>query len=166
MTFVKSQDTKTPVDRSKAEVERILRRYGATAFATSNDYHKGRVVVTFVVPDRPGPGAQPIPVKLPLEISRVYLRMFPRSPGDPTVDEIVRHGRQWEQAERVAWRNLVLWIDAALSSSAIGLQTITETFFAHTVVDVPGQRRMIEVVADAAEELAPGLRKLLSPDHT
>ena len=161
MTFIKSQDTRTPVARSKAEVERILKRYGATGFSTSENYREGKILVSFIVPDSPMPGAHPIPVKLPVNIKRVYLAMFEHTKKDPTVEEIQRHQKQWEQAERVAWRNLVLWIDAALSASSVGLQTITEAFFAHAVVDVANGRRMIEVIADAAGDLAPGVRGLL-----
>ncbi len=51
-------------------------------------------------------------------------------------------GSEWERAERVAWRNLVLWIDAALSATAAGLQTIEEAFFAHLLVD---NRRVIDI---------------------
>ena len=38
------------------------------------------------------------------------------------------------QAERVAWRNLVLWVDAACAAAAVGLRPMSETFFADLVV--------------------------------
>ena len=40
--FVKSGNTVTPVANSKAAIEKMLRRYGATAFQMSEDYTGGR----------------------------------------------------------------------------------------------------------------------------
>ena len=43
--------------------------------------------------------------------------------------------KEWfEQAERVAWRHMVLWVDAALCSIETGLQTVSEAFFAHVII--------------------------------
>ena len=68
-----------------------------------------------------------------------------------------------EQAERVAWRNLYLWIDAALSAATMGLQTITEAFFAHAVVGAGGER-MIEVVEAHQAQMGGGVQKLLTSE--
>lgn len=153
--FFKSENTTTPVRNSKGEIETILRRYGASGFSVAEDYHRGIVVISFVVPDHHGKDAAQVPVKLPINIGKIYHIIYGVEPrmGD--------RGSDWERAERVAWRNLVLWIDAALSAAAAGLQTITEAFFAHAVVDQTGGRRMIEVVAEAADRMSPGVGLML-----
>lgn len=138
--FLKSQNTKSPVANSKREVERILQRYGARAFSCAEDYHSGQVIVQFVIADAPG-SAKFIPVKLPVNVARIYEILFGMVPRS----RMSERGSDWERAERVAWRNLVLWIDAALSAAAAGLQTIEEAFFAHVVV---GGERVIDLAHD------------------
>lgn len=138
--FLKSNKTKSPVATSKREVERILQRYGARAYSCAEDYHTGKVIVQFAVLDSPN-SEQMTPVKIPLDIGRIYKLLYGMEPKS----RMSERGSDWERAERVAWRNLVLWIDAALSAAAAGLQTIEEAFFAHVVI---GSERMIELVHD------------------
>lgn len=164
--FVKSSTTKTPIGNSKAEVERILQRYGAHGFSVSQNYAAGTVLVSFIVPNSPEKGAPAVPVKLPIEILRVFQALYPtNSRGIATawtVDEAMapNNEKAWKHAERVAWRNLVLWIDAALSAAVAGLQTITEAFFAHAILSGDGRRAI-----DVAESGEPIYRLLASGDH-
>lgn len=44
--------TKVPVDRSRAEIERLIHRYGCTKYGTAVDYATGRVQVQFHASDR------------------------------------------------------------------------------------------------------------------
>jgi len=115
--FVKSATTSTPVGNSRAELERMLTRYGCDSFSTQTDYTTGRVVVGFVVPDDRSTDARKIPVKLEINTRLVYDAMN----GRPTRRKFVE-GVGYEsdfdpkgydqaklaQAERVAWRQLVL----------------------------------------------------------
>jgi hypothetical protein len=152
MGFVKSASTSTPVVNSKGEVERILRRYGADGLAVAQNYGEGTILVSFIVPNSLDHGAPLVPVKLPVDVVRVFNALFPRK--TPWTLELARskqNEKAWAQAERVAWRNLVLWIDAALSAVQCGLQTITEAFFAHAVLSGDG-RRVIDV-AKAGEPI-------------
>ncbi len=167
--FVKAADTTVAPDKSRGEVERMLTRYGAVGFAYSVDLEKGEIRVEFVVPDSKRKDAAKIPVRLPVQVRRVYDSLY----GQPTrYDyEAKKHvhdpkgydAKRLQQAERVAWRNLVLWIDAALSATTIGVQTISEAFFAHTIVVDDGGRteRMAEYIARTGGALAPGVRALL-----
>lgn len=153
-SFVKSDRTATQVSTSKVELERMLKRYGATGYSVSEDYAARRVILSIVLPDHAGRGAPRIPVKLPVDVRAVYDALYgrPRNNG--------YNSAYLDQAERVAWRNLVLWVDAALSAATIGLQTITEAFFAHTVAGENGER-MIEVVERAQAQLGAGVQRLL-----
>lgn len=152
--FVKSATTSTSVYNSKAELERILRRYGADQFSTAQDYSKGLVVVQFTIPDTPEKGAKLVPVRFPVETRRVYDRLF----GQPTRWLNGKHvhnpdgyqPKQLEQAERVAWRNVILWVDAQLSSAAVGIQTVTEAFIAHAAIG-PNGERVVDVLPDYLE---------------
>jgi hypothetical protein len=114
-----------------------------------------------------------VPVKLPISISTVYDALYGRPMRWNYVGEgsarrpIEVHNpagydrKKLEQAERVAWRNLILWVDAALSAAAVGLQTITEAFFAHAIVGQNGER-MVELVGAFQNELGVGVQRLLT----
>lgn len=167
--FVKSADTSTSVTNSRGEIERTLRRYGASGFSVSQDYANHRVLVSFVVPNSPDKDALKVPVQLPVDVHRIYDALYGQPKRwDGSVRKDVHDpkgydAKKLEQAERVAWRNLLLWIDAALSAAQAKLQTITEAFFAHAVVRTDnGSRRMIEVIEEGQSYLGNGVRALLA----
>lgn len=158
MSFVKSASTSVPVVRSQSELERLLRRYGCSGFGVSNDYTLGLINVSFRVPDGPGKDAPLIPVRLQIETRLVYDAMYGQPCRRKWDDEAGRYRDEFNpngydakmlmQAERVAWRQLVLWVDAACSAASAGVQKMSEAFFAHTVVkgDDGVTRRVIELV--------------------
>lgn len=164
MTFVKSSDTKTPVVNSKGELEKMLRRYGAEAYSVTEDYVSGRAEVRFLIPDSAEKGAVRVPIRIPIEVQKVYHALYG---APPKRDEWKRgkwvkagtyDAKQMQQAERVAWRNLVLWVDAQLSAATIGLQTATEAFYAHAVIGPQGQRAIdyLPEIIDPSRLLASG----------
>jgi hypothetical protein len=174
-SFVKAASTTVDPTKSRAELEKMLTRYGAVGFSYAVDLEKGEIRVDFVVPDSAAKNATKVPVRLPISIRSVYDALYGRPQRwDGDAKKHVHNpkgydARMLSQAERVAWRNLVLWIDAALSAAAIGVQTITEAFFAHTMVVDDGGRveRMVEYVMRGAGALAPGVRALIgSPKET
>jgi hypothetical protein len=149
-TFVKSGTTSTPVASSKAAIEKMLVRYGASAFQVTQDYQAFRATVSFSLPNTTAGDCAMVPVRIPVEILKVATALY----GPLRKDQHYTKSAM-EQSERVAWRNLVLWIDAALSAATIGLQTITEAFFAHALVN--GER-----VIDLAESGRPIYKQLAS----
>ena len=165
--FVKSADTSTSASSSRMEVDKLLRRYGASAISTSENIERREIVVTFVVPDSRKEDAPKVPIRLPVSVHAVYdalygrPRMYDYEAGRWVFNAKGYEQKKLEQAERVAWRNLVLWLDAALSAASVGLQTITEAFFAHAVV-TDGGVRMIELVDQAQNALGPGVQRLLT----
>jgi hypothetical protein len=172
--FVKSADTSAQVSSSKAELEKMLRRYGAAGFSVAHNYPEHQVMVSLILPDRPGKDTPRVPVKLPISIRAVYDALYGRPMKSERIPDATAYPwsrsvhnpagyetKKLEQAERVAWRNLVLWIDAALSAAAIGLQTITEAFFAHAVAGPDGER-MIDLVEQAQAQLGAGVQRLLT----
>ena len=144
--FVKSRGTDVPVSRSQAEMQRILRRYGATHFGTQADYGDGSLRVFFRIPETPKPGAPIIPIRLEANLRAVAEACGWQRPTQAGL----------EQAERIAWRHLVLWVDAACSAAAAGLQTMGEAFFAHVLVSKNGggAQRIIEEFTERGGFLA------------
>jgi hypothetical protein len=153
-TFIKSSGTSTRVDSSKQQLEAMLRRYGASSFLVSHEFTSRRSSISFTLPNDPKHPSALVPVRLDVETDRVARLLFPRDVRRLT-------SAQYDQAERVAWRNLLLWVDAALSAASIGLQTITEAFFAHTVVGPAGER-MMDLVGAYQSQLGAGVQRLLT----
>jgi hypothetical protein len=168
--FVKSSMTSTPVANSRRELERVLLRYGCSGFGSQSDYAEHKAAVWFRVPDHPGKDAQEVPVRLEIDMLAVYDALYGR-PTTTRWDEAAgKYIENWNpkgykdrwlaQAERVAWRHLVLWVDAACSAASAGMQKMSEAFFAHTLVrDKDGaELRLIDHI-----RLATGaeLRRLL-----
>ena len=153
--FVKSAATSVPASRSRIELERVLLRYGCDGFGSATDYKAQKVTVWFSVPDDLGEDAPTVPVKLEINIHAVYDALFGRPTcygenGDGSWGQIFDpkgySEKSLKQAERVAWRQLVLWVDAASSAAAAGVQKMSDAFFAHTIItDNEGrQRRLTE----------------------
>ena len=130
--FVKSARTETPVGSSRTQLEKKLRRYGCSHFGSSTDYDNGMIAVWFRVNDDLDSETM-IPIRVEIKVARVVEMLFG---NDPTQ-------RQREQAERVAWRQLVLWVDAACSAAAAGVQKMSEAFFAHMLIEQDGERRRL-----------------------
>lgn len=167
--FVKSSDTSVAPEKSRMEIEQMLRRYGAVGFSFSHNMETGQSLVDFVVPDSPKKNAPRIPVRIPINTFDVFDSLY----GQPTIWRDVQYvprsrpythdPKKIAQAERVAWRNLVLWIDAALSAATIGLRTIAETFAGDRLVtdDAGNTMRVSDLLQQADGALPRGGRLLL-----
>jgi hypothetical protein len=157
--FVKARDTSTSVGTSRAQLETLLMRYGCSHFGTASDFKAMKASVSFQVPDSPAHGAVMVPVRLEVDVAQIAEALYER-PRDKKVylrgrgEVIGFDDKELARAERVAWRHLVLWVDAACSAATAGLQTMSEAFFAHVLVkDDRGKvRRMVEHL----DHVAPG----------
>lgn len=157
--FVKSRDTKTPVVNSEVELKKILARYGCSEFAVRHNYDAHTATVSFIIPDDLLPGAQEVPVRFDMDIKKVANALFPLRPSQ------VHSKWGLVQAERVAWRQLILWVDAALSAASAGMQKVSEAFLAHTLVR--GQDGTVRRMVDHLEVSAgPGGWQRLLPSTT
>jgi hypothetical protein len=130
--------TQVPVDKSKAEIEKTLRRYGATSFAYYSDHQ--RAIVAFVKNERQIRFALPMPD--PNDREFTHSSRGPRSPS-------VREGI-YEQATRQKWRALNLVIKAKLEAVEAGIVTFEDEFMAHMVL--PNGATVAEYVGPQIEE--------------
>jgi len=115
--------TDVPVERSRAEIERMLIRYGATAFQYG--WEGDLSAISFKLQDR-------------------YVRILMPMPdrNDPALRKS-EQGRQrtaaaqqsaYDQAVRQRWRALALIIKAKLEAVASGISTIEREFIADIVM--------------------------------
>ena len=117
-----AQNTTVPIDRSKAEIERTLQRYGASTFMYG--WSGDRAVIGFDINGRRYKIELPLPAQ-----------------GDFAVTEArrVRRSRDaqmsaWEQACRQRWRALALWVKAVLEASEAGIITIESALLSFTLL--------------------------------
>lgn len=127
--------TSVPVDRSKAEIERLITRYGADHFASGWIGNKAtlgfRAHERLVRFDLPLPAPDETRFTRKMRDGRVY--------GRPRAADQAR--ALHEQACRAAWRALALVVKAKLEAVESGITTFEEEFMAHIVV--PGTGRTV-----------------------
>lgn len=118
-----AENTEVPVDRSKAEIEKILMRYGADQFVYGT--MTGRAMIAFRV------NAKFVRFTLPLPDPGAD--EFKRTPtGRTRKKEVV--SKEYAQEIRRRWRALSLSIKAKLESVETGITTFEQEFMAHIVL--------------------------------
>lgn len=115
-------ETSVSVEKSRAEIERILARYGADAFAYYAEAQ--RAMIAFRMDTRQIKFVLILPDKARKEFTH-------HARGMRTTEAALG---QWEQACRQRWRALALVIKAKLEAVAAGITTIEDEFLAHTVL--------------------------------
>lgn len=111
-----AEGTEVPTERSKAEIERILTRFGADQFGYG--WMDEAAVVFFRAQGRH------IRFKLPMPSAEEA-----KSPRSRSAKEIAR-----EREVRRRWRALCLCIKAKLTGVETGIETFEESFMAHMVM--------------------------------
>lgn len=117
--------TDVPVEKTRAEIVRLLRAHGATKVAPLSDYEARREILMF-------------------ELANRRIRFTLRFP-DPASDEVayVKPGYRrakgdipnyLAQVERTKWRKLLLLLKAKLESVRDGTVTLEDEFLAQTVL--------------------------------
>jgi hypothetical protein len=164
--FVKAADTDVPVEKSIEDVKTLVRRHGAAGFGVQEDYRTGRVVVSFVMNTEDGGH---LPLQIPIDVNTVFDRMYGSVKNNPGSNQHARRtvGEASEvrraQAERTAWRQLHLIIDALLTATSLGIMSLADAFMGHVVIvtDEGKSERMGDYLARTNGVLAPGVRALL-----
>ena len=110
------RETKVPIERTRAEIERTLSRFKATGFAYGTE--PGRAMIGFQTKERR------IKFVLPLVAERSMTQ------------------KQVEQMARYRWRALFLTIKAKLEAIESGIETFDEAFMPHIVM--PNGQTMAE----------------------
>lgn len=119
-----AKDTSVSVDRSRAEIERTLTRYGAEQFMSG--WKEGQSVIAFRLHNRVIQFTLPLPDKND--------DRFKITPGGRRRRSEADAYREWEQACRQRWRALGLAIKAKLEAVECGITSFDEEFLAHIVL--------------------------------
>lgn len=123
------ETTKIGPEQTVGEIQRILGKYGAGAILT--EYEKGEVSgVCFKV----NVSGKDIPFKLPARWQSIYevfvkRRVYPKDYEDKDI----------QQAKRVAWRQILRWIEAQMALVETNMVKIQEVFMPYIQVNIEGK---------------------------
>lgn len=127
MRYRYASNTSVSAARSKAEIEDILTRYGATGFVTG--WNENGAAVGFVMQGRQIKFLLPLPDKTNREYTHAKVSQYTERPRSPE-----KALAAWEQACRQRWRALLLCIKAKLEAVKSGITTFEHEFLAHFVI--------------------------------
>lgn len=129
-----AETTSVPVEKSKAEIERLLAKYGASRFMAGWD--PDRAVIGFEMRGRG------IRMSLPLPKRDDPAFKKGRYGWDTAPDSTQQ--KRFEQEQRRRWRALLLVIKAKLEAVESGIVTFDDEWLAHFVM--PGGRTVGEMI--------------------
>lgn len=130
-----AEGTSVASEQSRAEIERTLRKYGATGFLYAT--HERTAIVGFILYKRQVRFALPLP-----DVEEDRFRFTPSRGAERSRDAQIR---EWEAECRRAWRSLALVIKAKLAAVDDGIVEFEREFLAHLVV--PGGGTVYDHIA-------------------
>jgi hypothetical protein len=123
-----AENTDVPVERSQAEIQRTIQRYGATSYMAG--YQGSMAAVMFECEGKRIRFNLPLPDRTAHEFASKRVNQnspwTPRPPGEANA--------RWEQACRQRWRALLLLIKAKLEAVEAGITSFEEEMLAHIVM--------------------------------
>ncbi len=119
-----AESTTVSSEKSRAEVERTVSRYGADGFMYG--WTDGNAVVAFRMSNRH--------VKFVLPMPDRQAREFTHTPERGTARSASKAEAAYEQAVRQRWRALALVIKAKLEAVESGITEFDDEFLAHIVL--------------------------------
>lgn len=126
-----ASDTSVSVERTRAEIETTLARYGATSFAYATTPQMAQIAFQA--------HGRMIVFRLPMP--RRDEKRFTHTAAKGLVRTQDESFRAWEQACRSRWRALLLAIKAKLEAVECGISSFEQEFLAFIMV--PGDGRTI-----------------------
>jgi hypothetical protein len=143
-----AEDTSVSVEKSRAQIEAMIVRAGASKFASM--ISEGESIIGFALHGKHVKFVLPLPDRNSRRFTHRkpgghhITKEYPRSPDDAY--------KAWEQACRSRWRALGLCIKAKLEAVEAGITTFEAEFLAHFVT--PGGSTIGERVIPQLEEMA------------
>lgn len=119
-----AQNTEVSVDRSRLDIEKTLKRYGADSFAYATQGNKALII--FRMCNRQ--------IRFVLELPDINSREFAYTPSRGTRRTPAAQEAEWEQACRSRWRSLYLVIKAKLEAIETGISIFENEFMANILL--------------------------------
>lgn len=141
MTY--AAQTSVPIEKSRLEIERTLKRFGARKFVYGWDQEEA--VVGFVY------GSDENLRQIRFKVHVPPLGDFRLTPGRRQRRSDAAMHKEWEQAQRQRWRALLLVIKAKLEAIEAGIATFEDEFLAYTML--PGGETVGEWISPQLEDV-------------
>lgn len=138
-----AEGTSVPVEKSRAEIERLLSRHGCTKFLAGVDHEIHRATVQFQAHNRIVKFEIALPNPADPKWKRIKGSYLQRSAEG--VRKVVA------QAERTAWRALLLVIKAKLEAVESGIATFEDEFLAHVLL--PNQQTVAQYIGPTVAQI-------------
>lgn len=122
-------DTSVSVEKTRAELETTLSRFGADAFGYMTD--NGRAAITFKASGKFVRFILPLPKKDDPKFTHYFFRGNAWDKRERTPEAAMK---DWEQSCRSAWRALFLCVKAKLVAVDAKITTFEDEFMAHIVL--------------------------------
>lgn len=136
-----ANQTEVSVEKSRAEIENILTKYGASQFGYAVDANRGLASIQFCAKDRH--------IQFILKLPAQNDREFHRTPHFKKVRSADAAFKAWEQACRQRWRALALCIKAKLEAVECGISEFEDEFMAHIIL--PGGKTVSQLMRPQIE---------------
>jgi hypothetical protein len=137
-----AENTSVPVEKSRAEIERLLSRHKCSKFMAGVDHDAHRATVQFAAHNR----IVKFEIGLPDATDKKYRldrNGWQRSPSG--IEKIV------QQEERTRWRALLLVIKAKLEAVESHIATFEDEFLAHVLL--PNQQTVAQYIGPTVEKI-------------
>lgn len=145
MTYAKG--TAVPVERSRAELVKILEKAGATRCMIGNDGSKA--VAFFELKQRP----IRITWEMPTAADRQFTHLHPENKWSSKRSDL-QAKKLYEQSIREKWRALILIVKAKLEIIEAGHSTVDKEFLADVVL--PSSQTVHEMMSEQLAALLEG----------
>lgn len=151
--------TSVSVEKSRAEIETILARYGASQFGYATDSIRGLATIQFCAKERH--------IRFTLRLPLVSEKQFAFTAHQRKRRSVDEQHKAWEQACRQRWRALCLCIKAKVEAVECGITEFEAEFMAHIVL--PGGETVGQLMRPQIEQAyltgncPPGIAGLLPP---
>jgi hypothetical protein len=137
MKLIKNYTTDIPVERTIAEIQKILAQNGARGIAI--EYDEGGTVKDIFFKIKLD--NKELPFRLPAKAERVYQALW----GEKLEWEQTRYGEGWrQQAQRIAWRICKTWLEAQITLINLEQAKIEEVFLPYLIM--PGNKTLFETM--------------------
>ena len=135
--------TSVPVEKSRAEIERLLMKHKCSKFMAGVDNEAHRATVQFQAHNRIIKFEIALPNPLDPKYKKINNSYLQRTSAG--VQKIV------EQERRTRWRALLLVIKAKLEAVESGIATFEDEFLAHVLL--PNQQTVAEYIGPTVEQI-------------
>lgn len=138
-----AENTSVPVEKSRAEIERLLSKHKCTKFMAGVDHEMHRATVQFQAHNRI--------VKFDIRLPDAKDPKYRRIKGSYLERNAAGVAKVVEQEERTRWRALLLVIKAKLEAVESNIATFEDEFLAHVLL--PNQQTVAQYIGPTVAQI-------------